>query len=82
MCRVWCGIGLGLGAGNLYVGDFAWHGEEMVLDREASIRRWRGLYGVRHLWYTLLGFNRVRWYRHLRDVAGIAGGLRVEAVTV
>jgi len=42
----------------------------------------RGLYEVRHLWYTLLGFNRVKWYQHLRDVAGVAGGLRVEEVTV
>jgi len=29
-CRVWCSVGLGLDAGNMYVGDLAWDGEEMV----------------------------------------------------
>lgn len=42
----------------------------------------RSLYGVWHLWYTLLGLNRVKWCQHLRHVAGVAGGLRVEEVTV
>jgi len=40
MCRVRCGLGLGLGTENLHAGDLAWHGREMVLDYEASVRHW------------------------------------------
>jgi len=71
MCRVCCGMGLGLGTGNLHVGDLAWHGE-MVLDCEASVRHWE-----ESVWIMTCG---VGWCRYLRDVAS---GLRAdEEVTV
>ena len=55
MCRVCRGVGLGLGAGNLYVGNPAWHEQGGgSLNCEASVRRWE-----ESIWIMASGIRKI-----------------------